>query len=208
MVNTKKRDKEEDFKKLSAETLARYVQEGSKISFTELVKRFGPRLYNYFYPKVQNREDCEDLVQDTLVKAYKNIHLYNHNRTFTTWLFTIGTRKLVDHFRTLNRMRITDIPHDLPGGGDPYEAASRQEDKNNIWSLARTLPGKQYHALWFRYAEDMPIKEIARVLGINGMHVKVLLYRARAHLAKQKTLKRIAQKYPENKKTLKEILSY
>lgn len=169
---------------LTAEALATRVQEGSKAAFAELANRFGPRLFNYFRQRILSREDCEDLVQETLVKTYQNIHRFRRAGTFSTWLYTIGTRQMVDFFRIRERVRTERIPDDLPAEGDPFDAAVREDEKSRIWGHARMLPHRQYDALWLRYAEEMPVREIARVLGLSRVHVKVLLFRARARLAK------------------------
>jgi RNA polymerase sigma-70 factor (ECF subfamily) len=192
---------------ITAEALALQVQKGSKASFTQLVNRFGPRLYHYFRQKIHSREDCEDLVQETLVKAYRNIHLYRGTYAFSTWLFTIGTRRMVDYFRTRDRQCFARIPMDLPARGDPYETAARRDEEHHFWVQARALPGLQYTVLWLRYSEEMPVKEIAKVLGISRVHVKVLLYRARARLAKLPMLQ-YSRGNPREDSALREVFSY
>lgn len=167
----------------ASEELALRVQQGSKSAFTELVNRFGPRLFHYFRQKVGSREDCEDLVQETFVKAYRFIHRYDPARAFDPWLFTIGTRLVVDHFRKRERSPRAPIPHDIAGGSDPFADAERRDERAALWSRTRILPERQRDALWLRYMEEMPIKEVARVLGITRVYVKVLLFRARARLA-------------------------
>jgi len=169
---------------LSDEELALGVQRGSNACFAELANRFGPRLYNYFKQKVACREDCEDLVQDTLLKAYGNIERYRRRWAFTTWLFTIGTRKVVDHFRSNGHHRRTPVPPALSAPGDPSDTAALRDEADNLWRLARRLPEKQYDALWLRYVEELPVKEIACALNVPRLQVKVLLHRARTHLAK------------------------
>lgn len=192
----------------TSEELARRVQGGSEASFAELVNRFGPRLLHYFCQKIPNLEDCEDLVQDTLVKAYRNIHRYEASRPFGTWIFTIGTRKMVDFFRTRDRNATTPIPVDLPSDSNPFDSAVRREKKRNLWSHARTLPGHQFEALWLKYVEGMAIKEIAHVLGMTRVHVKVVLFRARNRLAKLDYLNDSIKGKTVDNKTMKEILSY
>ncbi|MFH2001853.1 MAG: sigma-70 family RNA polymerase sigma factor [Planctomycetota bacterium] len=192
---------------LTSEELARRVQGGSEASFAELVNRFGPRLFHYFQQKIFSREDCEDLVQDTLVKAYRNIHLYQISRPFGTWIFTIGTRRMVDFFRTQGRKPMTSIPQDLPAESNPFDSAVRREKKRNLWAHARSLPGRQFEALWLRYAEEMSIKEIAQVLGMSCVHVKVILFRARNRLAKLQPLDGASQDDKDHGEVLKEMLS-
>jgi RNA polymerase sigma-70 factor (ECF subfamily) len=168
---------------LSDVELALRVQQGSRACFAELANRFGPRLYNYFRQKVGCREDCEDLVQDTLLKAYRNIHLYRERWAFTTWIFTIGTRKVVDHFRANGNLERELIPGDLFSSSQPEEKVELRDETDNLWRLALKLPRKQYDALWLRYVEELPIKEIARILTVPRVQVKVLLFRARTRLA-------------------------
>ena len=67
----------------------------------------------------------------------------------------------------------------------PEEIVIRKQESQNIWELASTLPAKEYEALWLRYAEDMPIKDIARVTKKSPITVRVLLYRARLNLAER-----------------------
>ena len=62
---------------------------------------------------------------------------------------------------------------------------TREENYENIWKAAQTLQQYQYEALWLRYVEDMPVKEIARVLKKSRVHVRVLLHRARLNLIKR-----------------------
>jgi RNA polymerase sigma-70 factor (ECF subfamily) len=80
------------------------------------------------------------------------------------------------------------MKHDLVGISsipDPEEIVIQKEESKNIWALATTLPKKEYEALWLRYAEDMSIKEIARVTKKSPITVRVLLYRARLKLAEK-----------------------
>lgn len=193
---------------LSDVELALRVQQGSKACFAELANRFGPRLYNYFRQKVQSREDCEDLVQDTLLKAFRNIHLYRERWAFTTWLFTIGTRKVVDHFRTNGRAVREVIPDELFSYSQPGEKAELRDEAENLWRLARKLPRKQYDALWLRYVEELPVKEIARILHVPRVQVKVLLFRARTRLAGLEQQWQAVKKHGENRGTMKKHLSY
>ncbi len=190
-------DRSHDLARQTAEELARQVQGGSKAGFAELAARFGPRLFCYFRQKISSREDCEDLVQETLVKAYRNIDRYRPTQVFSTWLYTIGTRLAIDHFRSRNCRRAASVSCDgaaastVDAGEDPYETAARRDDAGSLWSLARSLPEKQRDVLWLRYGEGLAVKEIAPVLGLTRVHVKVLLFRARKGLAKMYEQKRI-----------------
>ena len=62
----------------------------------------------------------------------------------------------------------------------------QREAEDELWQLARrTLPELQCQALWLKYAEEMSVEQIARVLRRTQVHVKVLLFRARTRLARE-----------------------
>jgi len=171
---------------LSAEELALRSQRGCQDSFTELVERYGTRLYQFLHNKTDNVQDAEDLVQDTFVKAYRNIHRYRTSWKFSTWLFTIGARLASSRNRSLYRQQsAAEVESGPPLAERPADAAIQQETQEGLWAAAKSLSRNQYEALRLRYAEDMSIKEIARVMRKTQVGAKVLLYRARMNLAER-----------------------
>lgn len=168
---------------LSAEELARRSQRGCRESFAELVARFGNRLFQFLHYRTGNAQDAEDLVQDTFVKAYENIHRYRDSWKFSTWLFTIAARLAYSHFRRARSFRM--VGQIESGGLEPAQMVAEQETRQSLWALARDLSRNQYSALWLKYGQDMSIKEIAQVLRKSQVNVRVLLYRARINLAKK-----------------------
>ena len=170
-------------RELSAEELARLSQQGCRASFAELVERYGIRLFRFLRYKTDSLQDTEDLVQDTFVKAYENIHRYKDSWKFSTWLFTIAVRLAYSHFRRSRSFQtVVDVELD---GQEPGQMLAEKETQQNLWILAGNLSRNQYQALWLKYRQDMSIKEIALVLRKSQVNVKVLLYRARINLAKK-----------------------
>jgi RNA polymerase sigma-70 factor (ECF subfamily) len=168
---------------MNCEELARRSQQGCRASFAELVERYGLRLFRFLRSKTDNPQDTEDLVQDTFVKAYENIHRYKDSWKFSTWLFTIAARLAYSHFR---RSRSFQTVEDIElNDTEPVQMLAEKETQKNLWALARDLSVNQYHALWLKYQQGMSIKEIALVLRKSQVNVKVLLYRARINLAKK-----------------------
>jgi|GEM_PF-867342 len=181
------KERAESVKTMTEEELAVRAQRGVQPCFVELVKRFGPRLLRYFGTKFVDRNDCDDLVQETLIKAYGNLHRFSPKHPFATWLYTIATRIGIDHLRARKRTPLVAIPPDLPAGESPYQTAVRRDELSRLWEEARKLPGRQFDAFWLRYAEEMPVRDIAGALGLTRVHVKVLLFRARTRLASSRS---------------------
>ncbi len=141
------------------------------------------RLFYFLRHRTDTDQDIEDLVQETFLKAFKNIGRFDPEWKFSTWLYTIANREAISRHRSKKKMKFNPgLESEIPG---PEEVLIRRQESQNIWELASTLPAKEYEALWLRYAEDMPIKDIARVTNKSPITVRVLLYRARLNLAEK-----------------------
>jgi RNA polymerase sigma-70 factor, ECF subfamily len=172
-----------DLKSLADGELARESQAGSLEAFEELVSRYEHRVHAFAAQWRRNPSDVRELTQDAFVRAFQAIAQFDAQRPFAPWLFAIVRRRCVDSFRQMQPVSEDSAP-DAPDFNDPGELLARREDGENVWRLARRhLPDVQYQAVWLRYAEDMNVAEIARVLGKSQTHIKVLLFRARQKLA-------------------------
>ncbi|MDH4240630.1 MAG: RNA polymerase sigma factor [Phycisphaerae bacterium] len=175
--------KRQTLRALSAEELARRAKQGCREAFAELVERYGIRLLKFLRYKTNNIHDAEDLVQESFVRAYENIHRYKDSWKFSTWLFTIAARLAYSHFRRSRSFQ--KVAWFESSGPEPEQMVVDKETQQSLWALARGLSMNQYQALWLKYGQDMSIKEIAMVLRKSQVNVKVLLYRARINLAKR-----------------------
>ena len=168
---------------MSAEELARRSQQGCRASFAELVERYAVPLLRFLHHQTNHLHDAEDLVQDTFVWAYGNIDRYRSSYKFSTWLFTIARRLASSRLRSLRRPQA--VAEAVSADPEPREVMAQQETRLGLWDAAGGLSPNQYRVLRLRYAEDMSIKEIAQVMGKSQVSVKVLLCRARTHLARK-----------------------
>ena len=176
-------DKISTVKHLSDEELASKIVNGSRSQFEELVSRYSMRLFHFLRHRTETDQDIEDLVQETFLKAFRSIDRFNPEWKFSTWLYTIASREAISRHRLNKKMKSNPVrTSSLPG---PEEIVIKKEESQNIWALVSTLPEKEYEALWLFYAEEMPIKDIARVIKKSPITVRVLLYRARLKLAQR-----------------------
>jgi len=172
---------------MTPEQLAGRAQSGCSASFGQLVERFHNRLLNFLVQRTNGSADAEDLVQETFIRAWKNIRQFNPRWKFSTWLYSIATRLAVDHHRARKPVQIAG-DHDQPLRlhADPTRAIEMHEQHGNIWTAAsKLLTDGQRTALWLRYAEDLSMKDIARAMGKSQISVRVMLFRARSILAKE-----------------------
>jgi len=172
----------------SAEELGTRAAGGCRASFTRLVERFGSPLFQFLDVRTRNRADAEELVQEAFLRAWQRRARYDPQWRYTTWLFTLAERLAASRFRRRRpELFGGDEPAEVGGRGPerPDALASRREERANLWALAaKVLPSTQRTALWLRYAEELPAREIAHVLGKRESTVRVLLFRARERLAR------------------------
>jgi RNA polymerase sigma-70 factor (ECF subfamily) len=168
----------------SDQQLAREAQQGSVAGFEELVRRYQVPLLHFLRNRTRSTADAEDLVQDTLVRAYENLYRYRPPYRFSTWLFTIAHRISLNERRKRRPSGGPDGIESVPArGAGPEAAAIEKEQRGRLWDLAATsLSQPQMTALWLYYVEEMPVAEIAKVLERSRVATKTMLFRARRKL--------------------------
>ena len=167
----------------SNEELARRAQEGCTASFEELVRRFQVPLL-HFLCRWTSTEEAEDLVQDTFVRAYRNLHRYRPTARLATWLFTIARRLSINRQRKRRPVADSDALEFVEADSlPPGQIVADRESRQRLWDLAdEVLSEQQRTALWLYYVEDMSVGEVARVVGHSRGAVKTMLFRARRKL--------------------------
>jgi RNA polymerase sigma-70 factor (ECF subfamily) len=174
----------------SDEELARKAQAGCSASFEALVHRYEARVFRFAANTCCNASDAQEVTQDAFVSAYRSLEKFDTGRSFETWLFTIARRKCIDHHRSVRSASGDVLPEEVDAN-DPAELLAQREAEGDLWQLAkRVLPSLQFEALWLRHAEDMSVAEVAQVLRLTKIHVKVLLFRARLGLDAELTTQR------------------
>lgn len=165
------------------EALARRARAGCTASFEELARRYQVPLV-HFLGRWASREDAEDLVQDTLLRAYRNLHRFRPGGSFAAWLFTIARRLSINHQRRRRPARECKALEQIEQKGpEPGEVVAGEESRQRLWDVAAgALSEPQMTATWLYYVEEMSVGQIARVLRCSQAAAKVTLFRARKRL--------------------------
>ncbi|MGB8951979.1 MAG: sigma-70 family RNA polymerase sigma factor [Candidatus Aminicenantales bacterium] len=171
------------------EELAAQTAAGSRAAFEVLVFRYSPRLFYFLRSRSESDEDIEDLMQETFLRAFRHIGRYNPKWRFSTWLYTTAVRLAISRHRA-KKTRPLPLDPELPEhpSHGPQERLIQKEEaqaRKNIWNLARTMKPGEYQALWLRYAEGLPVKDIARAMNKTQLGVRALLHRSRLKLGQK-----------------------
>ena len=166
--------------KKSDEDLANLSQKGDSDAFNLLANRYWHRIHRFLLPMFDHAT-AADVTQQTLLRAYHKIHLFNNKHTFAPWLFTIARRVAINvRKKESKRMETSLIDQTL--------SDVAEENGNNLiqplWKLAlEILNEKSYQAMRLHYAEDFSIREIAKIMGKTETGIKVILFRSRQRLS-------------------------
>lgn len=154
------------------------IKNGTPADFKLLVDRYSDRIYNFLFAKSLNRNDIDDILQETFLKAYLNISTYKENYQFSTWLYTIAYHELC-RFSGKRRSQKEQELANLS-----LIQNETQSINMGIWEEASQLSSHFYSVLWLKYHEEMDIKEIACIMKSSVAMVKINLFRARNQLKK------------------------
>lgn len=164
--------------------VVRQAAAGSSSAFEELVRTHTQRVFNLIYQMTRQRQDAEDLCQQTFIKAFHNLHRVDPERPLVYWLLTIARRTTLNHFRGARKW--TELPSETASTeASPAHQVEQGDRVETLWARARRLlPQRDFEVLWLRLGEDMSTEETATATGLTVAHVKVIVHRARQQLMK------------------------
>lgn len=160
--------------------LVRRAREGDRAAFGELVRSEQRGVFAVAVRIVGNREDAEDVVQDTFVRAWKSLRQFDETRSVGPWLRTIAVNRALTLVGARQRRGTEELTDTHPWSGpSPQDDAERRERDRRIRVALDSLPEEQRAVLALRAGEDLSYEEIAAALGIPIGTVMSRLARAR-----------------------------
>lgn len=140
------------------------VKGGDKIAFSELVKRHQSALLRTCTRMVKDEELAEDIVQETFVKVFRKIHLFEGRSSFKSWLYQIALNTARNKLRS-NRLDMISMDHVQLSTKATAESSLVENDIREILKLeVARLPDRQRMALELRIYEDLSFQEIAEIM--------------------------------------------
>lgn len=170
--------------KTEAELIER-ILDGEWRNFAILVDKYEAKVYGYVHYLIGNKEDAEEIVQDSFVKAYHSLSQYRGDAAFSTWVMRIA------HFGALTKLRLkkydkVSLEKAEYTNIDKTDSPSKQldiDDRDKILKLALDqLKEDEKAVITLFYYNDSSIKEIVEVTGLTISNVKILLHRGRKKL--------------------------
>lgn len=170
------------------------AQDGDATAFAGLVDRYQGRLFRTAYMILTDRQDCEDVVQETLILAWQRLHLLENPAAFPGWVSQICVRRATDVVRRRARQRTdAQAPEDLPSRGalangsdgadtDPGRSTEINALLHAVAQIVATLDPEPRACWVLREIDGLSYREIARTLSLTEPTVRGRIARARTQI--------------------------
>ncbi len=179
-----------DYKIVSDDSLVAQAQKKDYQAFEELVKRYEGKIYGHTLRMVGNREDAQDVLQETFLNVFKSLENFRGDSSFSTWIYRIATNNALMRLRKLSHAE-RELNDELPPPEsmkrqalashilDPKDAFLEKEMLRELDKAVERLPEKYRTIFLLRDVEEFSTERTATVLGISEAAVKSRLHRAR-----------------------------
>ena len=166
--------------------LVELVLQGDNIAFEYLFERYKEAIHRLFIQRTNNPLDADDLLQETFIKVYINIHRYNPAYTFGQWVYTIARNTFIDFVRR----RQEDLPIDdrftspASSAPTPEESVINLQQRTQIEHYLERLTPRYRQLILMRFFEEYSYEEIAAKLSLPLGTVKTQIHRAREQMCR------------------------
>ena len=175
---------------MADELLVSAAQSGDSYAFAELSKRHSQKLLRKAYRITDNWQDAEDVVQESLMRAFTHLNTFGCRASFSTWLTRIAINSALMLLRKKRSSRTITIDSSISGEGlgetfelpdhrdDPEQRYAKRQTEDRLRKAIQRMPPKYREVVELRQISELSLNEIARSLRISEAAVKSRLLRA------------------------------
>jgi RNA polymerase sigma-70 factor (ECF subfamily) len=174
---------------LTESQLIKKAKDGNQEALTELVSSYSERIYNLALRILRNREDAEDVLQETFLTVIQKLDTFDGRSNFFTWVYRIATNASLMKLRKKKLVfaELADSPRHqeeifVDWSQDPSFNIQNEEIKKIIDNSINQLSEIYRTVFILRDIEDLSIRETSNILNITEENVKIRLRRARIFL--------------------------
>lgn len=151
---------------------------GDESAAAELVRRHSQALGRFLYSLGAEQEDLDDLIQESLFRAFRRIETWRGGASFRSWLLTIGSNLLRDQARKRKGLLVSIDERDIADASDPEANLAALEMEERMREGLARLPRLQRQVFLLRAQEGSEYEEIATALGTTPGAARVHYHHA------------------------------
>jgi len=154
------------------------VRAGDGDAYRALVERHSRGVFRLAFRMTGNEQDAEDIVQETFLRAYRQLHRYESRASFGTWLYRIAANCALDLGRARNRHPQTELVEKAAADAGPDRLLAGDEVRRTLTATLDGMSEQERTAFVLRHFEGQTIEEIAASLGLSSNAAKHSIFRA------------------------------
>ncbi len=168
------------------ESLVRRAQQHDQDAFAQLYEEYFDKIYRYIAFKIGNKTEAEDMTQRVFLNAIKSISSFRwRGIPFSAWLFRIAHNQVVDYLRKKAKHATTSLDEVLvSNGNNPQLVAEQNLDIERLLLATEQLTQVQREVISLRFASELSIAQVARVMAKSQGAIKALQHSAIVALRK------------------------
>jgi RNA polymerase sigma-70 factor (ECF subfamily) len=163
------------------------AKKGDLFAFEQIIFEFEKPLWNYLVRLSGNKDDAEDLIQETFVKVYKHLKSIDGTKNIKSWIYTIATNTAYDHLRKRKREALVELDEEYETNVEntAYYPVSVEEniETKDVSAAIDRLDDLYKGPILLYYKDGFSYEEIADMLSIPINTLKTRLSRAKKQLA-------------------------
>ncbi len=164
------------------------ILDGDTNAFTLLVDRYKDLVFTLALRMVKNKEEAEEVSQDTFIKVYKSLTKFKGDSKFSTWIYRVAYNTCLDRLKKNKRQQRTVTideytEHQVKTLDNALDKIEEQEKQQAIKNCLELLPSEDSFILTLYYFEELSLDEISKIIGLKPNNVKVKLFRSRKKMA-------------------------
>ena len=152
-----------------------------EIAFKNLINQYKERLYWHIRKIVISHDDADDVLQNTFIKIFKNIHLFKGESQLYTWMYRIATNEAITFINKKAKEQnidLSNLQYKLAENLESDAYFSGDEIQLLLQKAIVTLPQKQQIIFNMKYFDEMKYNEIAEILNTSVGALKASYFHA------------------------------
>lgn len=165
------------------------IIDGDTNAFSVLVDRYKDLVYTLSFRMLKNKEEAEEVAQDTFIKVYKSLNRFKGDSKFSTWIYKIAYNTSLDRIKK-NKKHLNDVAIDeftvnqIKTIDNALYSLEKKERNKAIMDCINLLPSEDSFLLTLYYFDELSLDEVAKATGLTSNNVKVKIFRGRKKLTK------------------------
>jgi len=172
--------------KPSDQEIIRQITEENKDLFSEVIERYQKPLFRYIYRLGHfSSDECEDILQETFIKVYKNLRAFDLKRKFSSWIYRIAHNETINYIKKRKKevsLEENNFDEVLPDNTDLFQELEVKEKFKKVKKEIYKLEIKYREVLILRYFQQKSYEEISDILRKPVNTVGTLISRAKKNL--------------------------